>query len=164
VIPDTKSVECAERDAVIRIHGLDRPVDVFRIPNNLNVADFDACWEHASISLGAVRVMDEVDLLVTKESTAREQDAADIAFLENRIRNRLIPLMRDCDANTASALFARYADHEVCKAALENRDREVRDQATAMLRELSLAGDVVASGILDAMRNGIDGTGGGKRM
>lgn len=151
VIADTEAAMCAHRDGVVRIQGLDRPVDAFRIPNNLDAEDFDPCWMHASASMGPVRVMDEIDLLVTKESTNRDQDAADVAFLERRIRTRLTPLVRNCDAKTADAIFTRYADNEICKAALENPDQGVREQAIEMLRHLSRSGDPAAPGILEAL-------------
>jgi len=139
-IADKDAVVCIERDCVIRIAGLDRPVDLFRIPNNLEVGDFELCWQHSVISLGDVRVMDEVDLLVTKEDTSRDQDAADIAFLERRIRNRIVPFLLTCNATEADSVLARYADPEVCRAALANPSEEVRTLAGQVLGEL-MAGD-----------------------
>lgn len=136
-VADQEAVVCVGRDGLVRIDGLDRPVDLFRVPNNLETGDFELCWQHAVMSLGDVRVMDEVDLLLTKEDTTRDQDVADVAYLERRIRSRLIPLVRTCDVGEADAILSRYADAEVCKAAIENPSEAVRKLAKQVLDELT---------------------------
>jgi len=138
-----------DRDGVIRVVGLDRPVDIFRVPHNLQAADFPDVWQHARIQVGGARLPDEIDLLVTKEGTARPQDAADIAFLEERVRMRLSEQLRTCTFAEAHAIFQRYVDHETCRAALENPEEQVRELALSHLRRFAADGDPFARELLE---------------
>jgi len=137
-----------ERDGVIRITGFDRPLDVFRHPHNLELADFDDIWVRASPLSGGVRLPEDIDLLVTKEHTSRDQDAADVAFLESRIRTRLARALATCSLHEATNIFQRYLDHEICRAALGNPLADVKNLARAMLEGLAHEGDPFASEIL----------------
>jgi len=136
------------RDGVIRISGLDRPLDIFRVPHNLDVSDFDVIWDRAQRSAGKTRIPDEIDLLITKEETSRPQDAADISFLENKIRSRLSSTLTSCTIEEATQILERYADHATCEAALANPDPRVRELALPILEEFAESGDPFASQIL----------------
>lgn len=138
---------------VVRVGGLNLPLDIFRRPNNLNEADFDAAWHEARtlIDEKGLRVMDDVDLIVTKENTPREGDRQDITFLEGRIRGRLAPLLAQCPPEQARAIFARYADHVTCEAALKNPHPEVRALALETLREFAAAQNPFAREILQSL-------------
>lgn len=136
------------RDGVIRIIGLDRPLDVFRCPHNMDIQDFDAVWDRAIRGLGSARVADDVDLLVTKEGTSRQQDIADMFFLEAKVRQRFCERLWQCLLKEAEDMFIRYADHETCRAALRNPDDAVRRLARDVLKELAASGDPFANDIL----------------
>lgn len=148
-------VECEQmeeviaRDSVIRIVGLDRPIDIFRIPHNFTAEDFDEVWEHTEKAIGGARLPDEIDLLVTKEGTSRHQDIADASFLEDKIRSRLCETLQTCAFPEAEAAFQRYVDHETCRAALGNPHADVRELALATLRQFAADGDPFAREILD---------------
>ncbi len=141
--------EVVKRDAVIRVIGLDRPLDIFRIPHNMEIGDFDSIWARAEISLNNVKVADEIDLLITKEGTGRSVDIADIAFLENKIRKKLSAVMPSASFETASNILSRYYDYEICRSALGNPDKKVSDLALKILQDSAAAGDPFAIEILD---------------
>lgn len=61
--------EIATIDGVIRISGLIADLDLFYRPNGLECADFDAVWQRASAWAEEVRVVDPLDLIVTKDGT-----------------------------------------------------------------------------------------------
>lgn len=138
-----------ERDAVIRIIGMDRPLDIFRVPHNLEIEDFDSVWARSDISLNHVRVADEIDLLITKEGTGRSIDLADISFLENKIREKLTAIMPTISFNKASEILSRYYDYEVCRSALSNPDKRVSSLALQILRDSAREGDPFAAEILE---------------
>lgn len=123
---------------VVRIGGLEEPLDVFRRPNNFEEADFSETWERANVIAGErVRVFSATDLLASKADTERQKDRADIVFLESRIRAEFTPLLQTCSLEEAERLFARYADQETCRAALSNPNLGVRSLALETLREFA---------------------------
>lgn len=138
-------VEC---DGVVRIVGLDRPLDVFRHPHNLDIEDFDAIWQRGAMLDNGFRLPDEIDLLLTKENTSRAQDAADLAFLEAKIRNRLMRELAACELERAREIFDRYVDHETCRAALLNPREQVQELARTTLKDMAASGDPFAREIL----------------
>jgi hypothetical protein len=140
-----------EELGVIRIGGLDRHVDVFRRPNELETEDFDEAWEGSIPHLGRIRLLDEAFLIATKENSERDRDRIDIGFLEHKIRERYSQRLSLCDAREASALFSRYLDHATCEAALENPDAAVRALGLAGLRELAEGGNPFAVAALRKM-------------
>lgn len=145
-------VKIIARDNVIRIVGLDRPLDIFRIPHNLNIDDFKAIWDRSKMTLGTVRVLDEIDLLTTKDGTSRSQDVADISFLEDKIRKQLSKQLTTSSLKKASEILERYCDYEICKAALKNQNPEVRKLAKDNLVLLAESGDPFAAEILEELK------------
>lgn len=135
-------------DGVIRVCGLSADLDLFRKPNILECEDFDAIWEHAESWADGVRVMDAVDLILTKENTGREQDMQDIGFLEGKIHTDFGARLAGASLEEARALFARYADHVVCERALANPDAAVRSLARRVLDELAAQGDWFSRDVL----------------
>jgi hypothetical protein len=138
-----------EEDRAVRLAGADRPIDVFREPNELSKDDFDAVWQRACLTLGIIRVPDEIDLLVTKQNTGRSQDVADISYLEDRVRRRLCGELAQCDAIRATELLDRYVDAWVAAAALDNPHPAVRAAGHRLLEELASQGDPFAREMLD---------------
>ncbi len=141
--------EVVEAVGVIRIGGLECDLDVFRVPNNLEPADFEAAWQ-ASIPFAEepFRITDEPLLIATKLDTDRPRDREDISFLESRIRERLFPILAACSPEEARAHFARYADHVTCEAALRNPHPEVHALAIETLREFAAAQNPFARELL----------------
>ena len=76
-----------EEAKVVRMTGLNLPVDVFRCPNEMEVEDFDSVWNRASVMEDNVALPDPVDLYLTKVETGREQDWQDQIYLD---RNRFL--------------------------------------------------------------------------
>ena len=144
--------EVVDAVGVIRVGGLECDLDVFRVPNNLEPADFEAAWS-ASVPFHEepFRVMDEPLLIATKLDTDRQRDREDISFLENRIRGRLSPILAACSPEEARAHFARYADHVTCEAALRNPHPAVRALAIETLREFAAAQNPFARELLRAL-------------
>ena len=134
--------------AMVRILGLNADLDLFRQPHNLQCEDFDLIWQHAEPWTDGVRLIDPVDLILTKENTGRDQDAYDIGFLEGKIRRDFGARLAAASVDEARGLFARYADHVVCERALMNPDPTVRALAREILRELAAQGDWFSRDVL----------------
>lgn len=133
--------EAIASDGVVRVSGLTADLDLFRKPNTLPCEEFDAIWHRAAAWADEVRVIDPVDLILTKENTGREQDMQDIGFLEGKIRTDFGARLATCPPGEARALLARYADHVVCERALANPDPAVQALARGVLAELAAQGD-----------------------
>ncbi len=129
---------CIVDVGVIRIGGIDGDLDIFRRPNNLKEEDFDAAWaESLPMAEEGVRVLDAPILIATKSDTGRKMDFDDIMFLEGKIRDEYSPILAGCGPEDARRMFARYVDHETCRAALTNPHEEVRALAIETLREMA---------------------------
>ena len=135
-------------DGVVRVSGLTADLDLFRQPNGLACDDFEAVWQRSTSWADAVRVMEPLDLILTKEGTGRDQDVQDVAFLEGKVRADLGARLAVATPDEADVIFARYVDHVVCERALANPHAAVRAQARALLAELAESGDWFARDIL----------------
>lgn len=134
---------------VIRVGGMQTDLDIFRKPHNLEFADFGLSWEESSpVANHAYRVMHPIDLIVTKLNTSRERDQNDNVFLESKIRADYRLGLARCDVEQARKMFARYADHETCAAALTNPDPAVQALALETLQEFAADGNPFAREIL----------------
>jgi len=140
--------ETIDTAGMVRIGGLDRYLGIFYQPNQLDLEDFDAAWNFATLGLGNARVMDESFLIVTKTDTGRTSDHEDVTFLESKLRSEISARLAVCDAEEASGLFSRYIDHATCQAALTNPDPAVREIGLAGLRELAADGNPFAIAVL----------------
>ena len=134
--------EIATIDGVVCVTGLVADLDLFYRPNGLECADFDAVWADE------VRVVDPLDLIVTKDGTGRDQDQLDIAFLEAKLRADLGGRLKTATLPEAEAIFARYTDHFVAAKALENPDPAVQALAREILEDLAAQGDPFSRDVL----------------
>lgn len=91
---------------------------------------------------------EQCDLMLTKFDTGRDQDLADITFLEQQVRSSLGSQLETAAPAEARALLDRYADHAVLARALRNPHEEVRAMALALVREFAEGGDPFAIDIL----------------
>jgi hypothetical protein len=136
------------RDGVIRINGLDRPLDIFREPNELPVEEFDAAWSRAQPVKDGTRLPDEIDLLMTKQLTGRDKDAMDIAFLESKAEKRYLAELPVASEGRALEMLERFLTPKVAEAALAHPEESVRQLGLRYLHELAEDGDPFAADIL----------------
>jgi len=136
------------RDGVIRLTGLERPLDIFRVPNQLGIEDFSGVWSRALPMDDGTRLPDPIDLLVSKQETGRDKDRADIIFLEGKIEADYLARLPRVSADEAVRMLGRFLTPRVAEAALTHSDEEVTQLARRFLHELATEGDPYAAEIL----------------
>jgi hypothetical protein len=139
----------ADEIGMVRVHGLDCPLDIFRRPNEFPEDSFDEVYQRGSVNADGTRLPDPLDLIVTKLNTGRAQDLDDSRHLESVIRNRYRASLPTASLDEVKSLFDRFLDWEVCAMALENPSGEIREYATACLRELAAEGDPFSQALLE---------------
>ena len=133
---------------MIRINGLERPLDIFRDPNQLDMSLFDEIWQRAQPMEDGTRLPDPIDLLVSKQETGREKDQTDIIFLEGKIQADYLSRLPKSSRDEAVQMLERFLTPRVAEAALAHADQAVRDLGLRFLRELAQEGDPFAAEIL----------------
>lgn len=142
-------VEAVEETGLVRISGLDCPLDVFRKPNEVELAAFDAFHARGLKRADGIVLPHPLDLIETKLNTGRDQDLRDIQFLEDKVRAEYRAKLPTATLDEALALLDRYSEWQVLQAALENPSLEVRELAMSHLREFAAAGDPFSLAILE---------------
>ncbi len=61
-------------DGLIRLAGVDRPIDVFYLPNEIEISDFEGVWQRSTPMEHGLRLIEKIDLIVTKQLTDRAID------------------------------------------------------------------------------------------
>jgi hypothetical protein len=139
----------ANEDRLIRIAGTNRPIDVFYIPNELEAADFEGVWQRGKPLEHGIRLMEEIDLIVTKQLTNRPNDRTDIRFLQDKIEAAYRDRLRTCSAEEAQEMLARFATPEIAAFAVkEASDADVRSLGWKLLNEMREAGDPFAEDLI----------------
>lgn len=139
-----------EEDRMVRITGADRPIDIFYIPNELEKADFESIWQRAKSMENGIKLIEEIDLIVTKQSTGRPHDESDIRFLNDKVEASYKTSLKSCSETEAKALFARFATPEIAAYAFrEAEDSNVRDLSWRLLEEMKEAGDPFATELIE---------------
>lgn len=146
--------ETIENDGVLRVSGLNRPVDIFRRPNELPMEEFDAVWQRATLLDDGTRLPDAIDLLMTKQDTQRDKDVQDILFLEAKAEREYLARLPGTSAPEATAMLERFLTPKVAELALEHPASEVRELATRFLLELAAEGNPFARDIAAAKNLG----------
>lgn len=146
------AVQDARIYGLIRVAGLDMPLDVFRRPNECDEVDFDAFWDHSSPLADGIGLPDPIDLYLTKVATGREQDWQDQIFLESKVKAGLKERLPECTLKEARDLFARFLDPESLEYALKNPDSAIRDLALEYLRQFEDEGDPFSRDVLQRWR------------
>lgn len=141
---------------VIRIGGLDLPLDIFRKPNEMEMDEFEAVWEGASALSSGLRLPNEIDLYRTKANTGREHDWNDQLFLESLVKARFRARLPVCDLAEATSMLDRFLDPEVLQYARSNPHPEVRALVLKYLREFEAEGDPYSRDILAAGWEGVN--------
>lgn len=144
--------EAAEEIGMVRVLGLDCPVDVFRQPNEFPAQSFDEVFERATPHRDGTRVPDPVDLIITKLNTGRDKDLDDSRHLESVIRERYRSRLPSASLDEVRKMLDRFLDWEVCRMAMENPDEAVRKHAVECLRTMAAEGDPFSQALLEDRR------------
>jgi hypothetical protein len=139
----------ADEVGMVRIHGLDCPLDIFRRPNEFAVDAFDEVLSRSTRNSDGTWLPDPLDLAISKDLTNREKDAMDISFLESLVRGRWIAQLPTADPATARSLLDRFVDWRTCQAALQNPNAQVREMALKYLHEFAADGDPFSQAVLE---------------
>lgn len=139
----------AEEVGMVRLLGLDCPLDIFREPNEFPAGSFDEVFDRGTANADGTRLPDPLDLIITKLNTGRDKDLNDTRHLESVIRERYRALLPSVSLNEAKHLFDRFLDWEVCRMALQNPAKEVKDYAIECLREMAADGDPFSQALLE---------------
>lgn len=142
-------ITATDEVGMVRVLGLECPLDIFRQPNEFPAESFDEVYQRATPNADGTRLPDPLDLIVTKLNTGRTKDLDDSRHLETVIRERYRVILPIASAEEAEILLGRFLDWEVCAMALENPSQEVRDLATAGLREMAAEGDPFSQALLE---------------
>ncbi len=134
---------------IIRVLGLDCPLDVFRVPNEIEAEAFDEVCARGTIRSDGTILPDPLDLLQSKMDTGRDKDRLDIGHLESVVRRTYEEQLPFASYEKAQAMLARYSEWQVLQAALLNPSPEVRELAMTHLREFAAAGDPFSLAILE---------------
>jgi hypothetical protein len=134
---------------MVRILGLQCPLDVFREPNELPTHDFDDVYSRGHRAQDGTVLPAPLDLIQSKWDTGREKDQQDILFLESLVRADYKQRLPTATLAEATSLLARYSEWQVLQAALENPLAEVRALASQHLREFANAGDPFSLAIIE---------------
>ncbi len=142
--------EAAEEIGMVRILGLDCPLDIFRRPNEFSANEFREVLSRATCNGDGTWLPDPLDLAISKDLTNRDKDVQDVNFLESIVRNRWLARLPTATLSEAQALLGRFVDWRTCEAALLNPDPGVRELALTYLREFAADGDPFSQAILAA--------------
>ncbi len=138
----------ADEVGMVRVLGLDCPLDIFRQPNEFAADAFAEVLSRATRNADGTWLPDPIDLAISKDLTNRDKDVQDIHFLESKVRNRWVERLPTADFADARALLDRFADWRTCQAALTNPDPEVTELAMSYLREFAADGDPFSQALL----------------
>ena len=140
--------DAIEETGIVRIHGLDSPLDIFRKPNEFESHFFDAVASRAKLNGDGTLLPEPLDLIQTKMNTGRDQDLKDIDYLESLVRAEYKERLPSATPSEARAMLERYSEWQVLQAALTNPSPEVRELAMTHLHEFAEAGDPFSQAIL----------------
>ncbi|MES2982390.1 MAG: hypothetical protein V4727_08760 [Verrucomicrobiota bacterium] len=141
--------EVADDIGMIRVLGMDCPVDIFRKPNEFPADSFDEVFTRATSIADGTKLPDPLDLIITKLNTGRDKDLHDSQHLESVIRERYRNTLPSASLDEVKHLLERFMDWEVCKIALENPSQKVRDYVIDCLREMAADGDPFSQALLE---------------
>ncbi len=142
----------AANGRIVRLIGCDRPIDLFYQPNEVERDEFNQFWNRAIPLTDGTRLLDPIDLIITKQLTDRPHDQADINFLQAKIETELCRKLPHESYPYAIAQFERFRSANTAFSATSNPDPKVRELGLSVLRNLAAEGDPFASEHLDAIR------------
>jgi hypothetical protein len=139
----------ADQVGMIRVLGMDCPVDIFRKPNEFPTDSFDEVFTRATCIADGTKLPDPLDLIITKLNTGRDKDLHDSQHLESVIRERYRKILPTASLDEVKHLLERFVDWEVCKIALDNPNQNVRHYVIDCLREMAAEGDPFSQALLE---------------
>ena len=142
-------IDAIQETGMVRIEGLDCPLDVFRKPNEFELHEFDAVCRRGVLRADGTLLPDPLDLIQSKLDTGRDKDLHDIQHLESIVRadyKKRLPL---ATPEEATVMLGRYSEWQVLLSALENPSPVVHELAMSQLREFAAAGDPFSLAILE---------------
>ena len=142
-------IDAVDETNMVRVQGLDCPLDIFRKPNEIEVSDFDAVCRRAKLRGDGTLLPDPLDLIQSKMDTGRDKDLHDIQHLESVVRTDYKQRLPSASFAEAQAMLGRYSEWQVLTVALANPLSEVRELAMIHLREFAAAGDPFSQAILE---------------
>ncbi|MGL5016630.1 MAG: hypothetical protein ACRDBP_00730 [Luteolibacter sp.] len=142
-------IDAVDETHMIRIQGLDCPLDVFRKPNEIEISDFDSFCRRATPRADGTLLPDPLDLIQSKFDTGRDKDLQDIFYLESVVRTDYKNRLPIASLEEAKAMLGRYSEWQVLLPAMQNPSPEVRELAMTHLREFAAAGDPFSQAILE---------------
>jgi hypothetical protein len=142
-------VDAIEENGVLRIKGLDCPLDIFRKPNEFEADQFEEVYDRGTEHRDGTTLPHPIDLIVTKSFTNRDKDYMDVAHLESITRAEYLSKLPTATHEEASFMLGRYAEWRVLQCALTNPSPAVQDLATGLLKEFAEAGDPFSKDILE---------------
>ena len=148
-ISGAEIASAVEETGMLRILGLDCPLDIFRRPNEFKEVEFNEVALRTSRSGDGTLLPDPLDLIQSKMDTGRDKDFRDIQHLESVVRADYKKRLPAASLAEAQAMLERYSEWQVLTAALENPLAEVRELAMTHLREFAAAGDPFSHAILE---------------
>jgi len=148
-VSGTDLIDAVNETGMIRIHGLDCPLDVFRKPNEFEVSDFGGVCERAVLKQDGTFLPDPLDLIQSKLETGRDKDRYDIQHLESVVRADYKKRLPTATLAEAQSMLERFSEWEVLTSAMENPFPEVKELAMSHLREFAAAGDPFSQAILE---------------
>lgn len=143
---------CAVKGRVLRLMGSDRPIDIFYIPNELEKEEFDKIWERAIPLKDGSRLLDEIDLIISKQLTGRPHDTADINFLQSKIEERLCAELPVQSYEYAASQFQRFRSAKTAYSATQSQTLSVQKLGLDILQELAKSGDPFAAEYLEQIQ------------
>jgi hypothetical protein len=141
--------DAADEIGMVRILGLDCPLDIFRSPNEFPAESFNEVYQRGSINTDGTCLPDPLDLIITKLNTGRAKDLDDSRHLESVIRERYRRVLPTVSLEEVRYLFDRFLDWEVCAMALENPSQDVKGYALVCLQEMAAEGDPFSQALLE---------------
>jgi hypothetical protein len=139
----------AVETGLVRVLGLNYPLDIFRRPNEFLEGHFDEVALRASRNGDGTLLPSPLDLIQSKLGTNREKDGQDILFLESLVRADYKRRLPQASLEEAEKMLGEYSEWQVLRAALENPLTEVQELARKHLREFAATGDPFSQAILE---------------
>lgn len=140
--------EAVAETGMVRILGLDCPLDVFLRPNEFEEAEFDGVCQRAKLRADGTFLPHAIDLIQSKIDTGSDKDRIDIFHLESVIRAEYRERLPRATAAEAREMLERYSDWEVLSVALNHPAPEIRELTLSHLREFAAEGDPFSQAIL----------------
>jgi hypothetical protein len=147
-VSGTELVKAVEETQLVRILGLDCPLDIFRKPNEFELTDFDAVIARSSLNGDGTYLPDPLDLIQSKLDTGRDKDFYDIQYLESVVRSDYTRRLATATLEEAQRMLERFSEWQVLLVALENPCDQVQALARSHLEEFAAAGDPFSAAIL----------------